>query len=632
MICWTNVLSQTLDTTPIYYNPNFEYTQEVIDSIIVFHSYTKDNVEVIQKIAEQHSLKGNHAVLLKYARHAYAIPNFDETIYFAQKAIDAFYEYGKENLTYSLLDTQVLYQSLIMKALAHKDSKNYDQAIATYQQALDIPQTSSYRYKSYITSGIATCHARIGNDSLALKYSYEILTDSIFMSQPQAAVATYLEIGQLHLKLNQLNLAKSYLSKALMASASKGYKEEDHYIHNIIGGIFEEWSQPDSALYHYRQAVKSYETHGSGKYRFDDGYYLKSKANVAFFEGRSIDAIRNLKIVIDSMPLMRSHDRVDKKLAMDSYDLLADAYRKNGQLNLAIKTLKDQVNFLEIFTLKEAQSKVEELETRFNVKQKEKSIEELNRTREQQETLLRQQRWISIGLIMLLLLAAAAGYLFFKQRRITSKYQVENLQQRLLRTQMNPHFVYNALNTICSLVESKSEMIIPYVNKLSVLLRMILVNSREEFVSLEDECLALKNYLELESNFSETFNYNLIVSDDITGDEFLIPPMLIQPFVENAIKHGLKNKRNGGSIDVKFSLPSSSGLLQCVIIDNGHGIKTITTNNNKHKLNSSVSTQIVKERLQIFKDKFKVNCRFLTTTRTEGGTLINLYLPYVMDS
>ena len=135
-------------------------------------------------------------------------------------------------------------------------------------------------------------------------------------------------------------------------------------------------------------------------------------------------------------------------------------------------------------------------------------------------------------------MASVGTYLFFRKRQTDQKFKLASVEQRLLRSQLNPHFLFNALNSIVSLSTSNSEKTVPYTLKLSSLLRSILKNSREDFVTLAEELRSIEDYLELESNFSERFSYSVRVDDAIDSEILLIPPMFIQPFIENAIKHG----------------------------------------------------------------------------------------------
>lgn len=142
-----------------------------------------------------------------------------------------------------------------------------------------------------------------------------------------------------------------------------------------------------------------------------------------------------------------------------------------------------------------------------------------------------------------------------------------------LRLQMNPHFLFNALNSVQQMILANEEMVATrYLSRFSKLLRTILIHSDKETISLREEMEMLNLYVELESvRFKEAFDYKIICGDDIDADEIKIPTLLIQPFVENAIWHGLMHKENNRLLMVKFT--DEGNYIKCIVEDNGIGRK-----------------------------------------------------------
>ena len=157
-----------------------------------------------------------------------------------------------------------------------------------------------------------------------------------------------------------------------------------------------------------------------------------------------------------------------------------------------------------------------------------------------------------------------------------------------LRLQMNPHFLFNALNSIQQMVLANEEIIATrYLSRFSKLLRTILVHSDKEYVSLKEELEILTLYIELESiRFKDSFTYTIECDDEIDTDEIKLPTLLIQPFVENAIWHGLMHKEGERLLTVKFS--EIDECIRCVVEDNGIGrersneVKLAAGQGNKH--------------------------------------------------
>ncbi len=206
-------------------------------------------------------------------------------------------------------------------------------------------------------------------------------------------------------------------------------------------------------------------------------------------------------------------------------------------------------------------------------------------------------------------------------------------QLTALRAQMNPHFIFNALNSIQQyILKGNVDEANKYLSKFSKLQREILNNSDQQFISMEKEIELLELYLQLEQlRFNGTFHYSIKIDGDIDAEEIRIPPMLIQPFVENAIWHGLMPKQGERFVHIAFDI-SDDDILCCSITDNGIGreaaarLKQITTGGNGHK---SKGMGLVLERLHIlqqqYRQPFEVNVSDITDS--EGnitGTLVLL--------
>ncbi len=215
---------------------------------------------------------------------------------------------------------------------------------------------------------------------------------------------------------------------------------------------------------------------------------------------------------------------------------------------------------------------------------------------------------VSMSILSLLLIAITAiGVYLIVKRRITRKQKqltIEKemlmLEQKALRLQMNPHFIFNALNSIQALVSSNdSKTARLYLAKFSKLMRQILDNSRKPTIPLENEIAALENYLAIEQFcHNHRFEYQLIIDEAVDAEELELPPILIQPFVENAIIHGVSQIEYLGKISVRFSLVGK--YLKCEIQDNGIGrsaaAKQKSQRDQQHK---STALLITQERLDL---------------------------------
>jgi ligand-binding sensor domain-containing protein/anti-sigma regulatory factor (Ser/Thr protein kinase) len=179
--------------------------------------------------------------------------------------------------------------------------------------------------------------------------------------------------------------------------------------------------------------------------------------------------------------------------------------------------------------------------------------------------------------LLLLLLIAGVIYLLFKRRvraiqqKVFLKQQMIELESRALQSQMNPHFIFNSLNAIQELViREDSTAAYQYLSKFSKLLRMVLLHSEHRLIPLTDELEMYRLYLSLEKlRFNHSFHYNIVVEEGVDEDALQIPPLLLQPYLENAIWHGLMHKKEEKILEIRFS--ESREYIICSITDNGIG-------------------------------------------------------------
>lgn len=176
------------------------------------------------------------------------------------------------------------------------------------------------------------------------------------------------------------------------------------------------------------------------------------------------------------------------------------------------------------------------------------------------------------------------------------------LEQQMMRSQMNPHFLFNSLNSIkLYIINNEKENAVYYLNKFSKLIRAILSNSREKEISLKEELEMMELYVNIESiRFTEKIHYDVIIDENIKTDQIKIPSMILQPFIENAIWHGLSNKI-GDKILKIFITNKVKGQISFEIVDNGIGRqKAQEIKDNKVSKQNSIGLKLTKERLENF--------------------------------
>lgn len=238
-------------------------------------------------------------------------------------------------------------------------------------------------------------------------------------------------------------------------------------------------------------------------------------------------------------------------------------------------------------------------------------------------------------ILALLGLSVLFLYIKYREKKINAHNRVLLLEQKLLRSQMNPHFIFNSLSSIQSFIFENNPITAgSYLSRFAELIRSILYNSREEHISLAKEIQTLQNYLELQQlRYNSKFEYSIEIDPEIDMEELSIPPMLAQPFIENAIEHGIKHLEGKGSIRLHFGLEHQRLLL--TVEDNGIGLDAARKlKNSKAGEHRSLATIITKERIDILnrsqpKKKYSMEINEIQDNGVVKGTKVVFSLPVI---
>lgn len=256
------------------------------------------------------------------------------------------------------------------------------------------------------------------------------------------------------------------------------------------------------------------------------------------------------------------------------------------------------------------------------------------------DTPIHKKTWflaLVIGIIALVCIGMVYQYVKrLKQRNKRDKERLElenhllTLEQKALRLQMNPHFIFNVLNGIKAMAPKQPEKMNQTVNNFATLLRETLNNSRKDSISLEQEVKTLKHYIEVERLMAEmSFNYDIILKTDLDIDEILIPPMLVQPFVENAIRHGILKGNKQGELKIIFE--TLNDRLKVTISDNGIGIFK-SQKQDKKTDHQSMALKVTRERLESIAGKDTLSISELKNKDGSiAGTKIIFHIPLATD-
>jgi sensor histidine kinase YesM len=217
------------------------------------------------------------------------------------------------------------------------------------------------------------------------------------------------------------------------------------------------------------------------------------------------------------------------------------------------------------------------------------------------------------------------------------QHKASELEMQALRAQMNPHFIFNSLNAInMFILENNKLQASEYLSKFSRLVRLILHNSQEAFIPLERELEALQLYLDLESlRFEHKFEYKIIVDNDVDTTILKLPPLIIQPYAENAIWHGLMHKKEKGHLEIEIY--HQEKILFCKITDDGIGRKKAAELKSKSSLtHKSMGMHVTANRIQVLQEQNQENTSIsindlLLPDGSPGGTEVLIQIPVCDD-
>ncbi|MFP4525155.1 MAG: histidine kinase [Bacteroidales bacterium] len=249
------------------------------------------------------------------------------------------------------------------------------------------------------------------------------------------------------------------------------------------------------------------------------------------------------------------------------------------------------------------------------------------------------QSWWFLVLLVLILGGAGLVVFYYRVKMIRKRNVLMNdinaYKQKILRQQMNPHFIFNTLNSIqYFLLDEDTTSSLKYLTKFAKLMRIVLDNSQHTFVPVEDEIRGLDLYLELEAlRFEESFSYEIKIDDTLNTYEYKVPALLLQPYVENSIRHGLLHKKDKGFIKIEVQLKNTS--LFCIIEDNGVGRKRAEEiKMSKGPLKKSLGSKITEDRIKVlnslYSDEIDINYVDLYDEKGQPrGTRVEIILPFI---
>jgi len=502
----------------------------------------------------------------------------------------------------------------------------FNESIELYQK--NIAMARELRLKSIIPNaclGIANVYGQTQNTAERERYLRLFLSEAKQENNPALMGQACFRLG-IHVMFADSNLATAmpYLREALEISRSISDSLSALMTLNMMGWFYYVKKEPDSSLHYYLEAVKYCPPSNLGGFAKPYGnigtiYRDKNEWDKAIFY---YDLCEQYGTKTRDYYILAG---LYKDMS-DMYIARAD-YKKAYEYYVAYKSSNDSLNagkYLEGLGYARA---------KFDTEAKEKELQLLNLK-------LSQHTWIAWGAAGFALLILVIGFLLYYQSKVAAKRKISEMNNRLseithanLRQQMNPHFIFNTLNSIQYYMYQHDKIATNnYLTKFSRLIRKILENSQHPLVAVKDELDVIQLYLELETlRFKEKFTFTITIDEEIDTFTYKIPTMLIQPYVENAVCHGLINKPGQGLLSIGMQLCNQH--ICCTIEDNGIGREAaMALKMQKDTPHHSLGTKITESRINLTNALYGTDLRVIFTDLKDAennpsGTRVELQLP-----
>lgn len=555
-----------------------------------------------KELAQSYALLGDNYLHLK--QYDLAISNYYKSLQSVENT-EVQLNLGKSySLSGNISESNNIYKTVLNKkntvvqqiaaqeGLGYNSENNIPKALEYYRAALSLAE------KNKITSKIAELNAKIA----------ELLAKSGNKSESNA-----------------------YLQNTLRSSENEPIQQRIS-VQNQVADVYQTNKDFDSEIEIRKKTIAELEKANVNKINVPNNGYMSSDdisiSQLNLEIGRAYIDKKEFDKAIPYLEKSASNAKKFKDLEVEKNALqkLSELYKNIGNSKKALENYQEyaklvdllyQQKELEITSALALSNELRDKQNRINSLEKDRVLSESQYQLFESEQKLavanyRRQKMLILGMgivLVLLGISVLAMYRSNKQKKLANNV----LALKSLRSQMNPHFIFNALNSVNNFIAQNDERAANrYLTDFSTLMRSVLNNSEEDFIPLSKEIELLKLYVQLEhSRFTDKFDYTLHIDENLNEEQFQIPPMLIQPYVENAVWHGLRYKETKGILKIEFIQKDADTIL-ISISDDGIGrqkSKELKTQNQKKQESKGMNN--VKKRIEIlnemYADKVKVN-------------------------
>jgi tetratricopeptide (TPR) repeat protein len=554
-----------------------------------------------------------------------------------------------------------------------RQESNFELAIKHHKKALDLSQKNNlHEIEAFTLNLLGACYRRNDDVRNALNSHQAALSISKRNNRKnynnkKINSISINSIGNIYLALQQYNLALNEFEKSLQISKELNNSLGLAINYENIGFAQENLLLFDDAIKNYKESLKVNESINStrgrvicynnlssvyrkkGDYKksleyieqiypiavdYNNNYYLArtlGNYGAALLKNNQLEEAE-LKLK-EGFELANKYKFIKSEIATTGY--LAELYETQEKYDLAYEYFKKSTLIEKNTVGQKNIAYVNNLISKHDLQSKINEIAYLETQSEIESLQFYRNRNILIITLITIALLSIALYSIYRQRLLNNDRKILLLEQQALQTQMNPHFIFNALNSIkLYIINNEQKQAVYYLNKFSKLIRNILDVSKIKEVSLKEELATMDLYMSIENiRFSNEINYQVDINPSMNTDTIKVPPLILQPFLENALWHGLSSKESNKKITLTASKISDT-VVEVNIIDNGIGRNAAAKiKEGKSLKRKSVGIDLTKERLKTFSedydDEFSLTYHDLTNEDgSPAGTKVSLRFPF----
>lgn len=511
---------------------------------------------------------------------------------------------------------------------AIKTALDYAQEALELAETVENPSEGLKRSINVSLNGIGNIYQTLKQYTVAIETFKKSLSFEEKLNNKLGLAINNQNIGECYEELGQLNLALNYFRKSLAFNEEIDNNMGRVICNNSIAQVYIKQKKLQPALRILESTLK--QSIALGDKYFTSSVYIN--LGWVLMELEQFEASE--KNLLEGIRLAVKHNLNGSQAT--GYKLLSDLFAKQEDFAKSLEYYKKAKTIDEVLMNETNVRYVNDILFKYDTEKKNNQIQALARENELVRLKLRKNENTFLVSTLLLALLALILYILYRQYQLKNEKKLLTLEQSMLRSQMNPHFLFNSLNSIkLYIINNEKKNAVYYLNKFSKLVRKILEASSLKEISLSEELETIELYMNIENiRFSNEIKFKIEIEEGIDTELIKIPSLILQPFLENAIWHGLSSKEGDKSIWIEVK-KENDYFTAISIYDNGIGRAAAEViKENKVLKRKSIGIDITKERLANFSKDYENSFDFkmvdlFDDNNNPNGTKVTIHIPTI---